>query len=45
MIGSHEHNALNLEWAADWQVWACRLSHAIGLVVVLMLLLAIGWAL
>ena len=45
MIESHEHHALSWGWAADWQVWACRLSHALGLIVVLLLLLAAGWAL
>jgi hypothetical protein len=45
MIESHEHSALSWGWANDWQVWACRLSHALGLIAVLMLLLALGWAL
>lgn len=43
MVESHEHGALSWEWSADWQVWACRLSHALGFIAVLMLLLALGW--
>jgi hypothetical protein len=40
---SYEHNALGWGWALDWQVWACRLSHMLGLIVVLLLLLVLGW--
>ena len=38
------------EGSARWgsgttgQLWACRLSHLAGLLIVLSLLLAIGWA-
>jgi len=28
------------EWATDWQLWACRLSHVLGLIAVLTLLAA-----
>jgi hypothetical protein len=45
MIESHEHTTLSWGWATDWQAWACRLSHALGLIAVLMLLLALGWSL
>jgi hypothetical protein len=31
------------EWGAEWQLWACRASQVLGLLVVLGLLLAIGW--
>lgn len=31
-------------WGTAGQLWACRLSHLAGLLVVLALLLAIGWA-
>ncbi len=40
---SYEHNALDWGWAFEWLVWACRLSHALGLIVVLALLLMLGW--
>jgi hypothetical protein len=32
------------DWGTDWQTWACRASHALGLIVVLALLLVLGWA-
>ena len=28
-------------WGSPWQLWACRLSHALGLAVVLGLLLVV----
>jgi hypothetical protein len=40
---SHENSTLSWGWAVDWQVWACRLSHLLGLIVVLLLLLVLGW--
>lgn len=30
-------------WGTSGQLWACRLSQALGLVVVLAMLLALGW--
>ena len=44
MTESQGNSTLRWEWAVDWPLWACRLSHAVGLVVVLLLLLALGWA-
>jgi len=44
MIASHETNSVGLEWGTAWHVWACRLSQALGLMVVLAVLLLIGWA-
>jgi hypothetical protein len=40
---THENTTLGWGWALDWQVWACRLSHALGLIVVLLMLLVLGW--
>jgi hypothetical protein len=40
---SHENTTLSWGWAVNWQIWACRLSHVLGLIVVLLLLLVLGW--
>ncbi len=41
MITSTEQRApgLNLTWGTTQQFWACRISHVLGLVAVLLLLL------
>ena len=41
MIASHEHrtSSLGLTWGTAHQFWACRVSQALGLVAVLLMLL------
>jgi hypothetical protein len=40
MITSSEHRSenLGLAWGTTQQLWACRISHVLGLVAVLLLL-------
>jgi hypothetical protein len=44
MVASCGRGASSWGWGTHRQLFACRLSHALGLVVVLGLLLALGWA-
>lgn len=44
MVGSAGRDAPGWGWGTRRQLFACRLSHALGLVVVLGMLLALGWA-
>jgi len=37
-----ELNGPGWSWGTDWQLWACRLSHLLGLMVVLGLLWFVG---
>lgn len=37
-----DHDVISWAWGADWQLWACRLSHVVGLVAVLTMLLVLG---
>ena len=42
-MGATKHEATpNWGWGTPWQLWACRLSHALGLVVVLGMLVVLG---
>ena len=41
MIDVQEEFAPNWAWGSPWQLWACRLSHLLGLVAVLALLLVL----
>jgi hypothetical protein len=42
MIASTPESAPSWGWGAPWQLWACRLSHVLGLLAVLAMLLALG---
>jgi hypothetical protein len=42
MVVSDQGGAPNWGWGTSRQLWACRLSHALGLVVVLGMLVALG---
>lgn len=42
MTVSTEHEFHSRGWGTDWQLWACRLSHLLGLVAVLGLLVLLG---
>ncbi len=44
MIASNESGAPNWSWGSPRQLWACRLSHALGLIAVLALLLMLSTA-
>lgn len=37
-----EYDMVTWGWGADWQLWACRVSHVLGLVAVLAMLLLLG---
>lgn len=43
MVASRGRDAPNWGWGMQRQLLACRLCHALGLVVVLGMLLALGW--
>ena len=43
MVGSAGRDAPSWGWGTQRQLFACRLCHALGLVVVLGMLLALGW--
>jgi hypothetical protein len=43
MIELQGRSVPSWEWGTDWQVWACRLAHALGLIAVLVLLAIVGW--
>jgi len=42
MIASERSGGPGLGWGAPWQLWACRLSHILGLVAVLTMLVVLG---
>ena len=42
MISLEREHAANWTWGAPWQLWACRLSHLLGLGAVLGLLWLVG---
>jgi hypothetical protein len=43
MIGAEGPEAREWGWGTSGQLFACRLCHALGLVAVLGMLLALGW--
>jgi hypothetical protein len=43
MDASHGRGAVSWGWGSQRQLLACRLSHLLGLVAVLTLLLILGW--
>jgi len=44
MIELRDAETTSWGWGTAGQPWACRLSQVLGLVAVLALLLALGWA-
>jgi hypothetical protein len=42
MIALERVHAPNWDWGTSWQLWACRMSHLLGLVAVLGLLWLVG---
>ena len=42
MIALERGHAPTWTWGTSWQLWACRLSHLLGLVAVLCLLWLVG---
>jgi hypothetical protein len=42
MISLERAQAPGWSWGTPWQVWACRLSHLLGLIAVLGLLWLVG---
>jgi hypothetical protein len=42
MTVSTERHIPSWSWGADWHLWACRLSHLLGLVALLAMLVLLG---
>jgi hypothetical protein len=42
LTAPNEHDVMSWAWGADWHLWACRLSHVIGLLAVLVMLVVLG---